>query len=127
MASLIASMALQREGGGAAFSGFFLVFVLAIVVFIIAALWKVFVKAGHPGWAAIIPIYNVIIMLKIAGRPLWWIILMFVPLVSIVIMIIVQIDVAKHFGKGAGFGLGLAFLGFIFYPILAWGDAQYQA
>lgn len=127
MASLVASLALQRGGGGGAFSGLFLVFVLAIAVFVIAAWWKVFVKAGHPGWAAIVPIYNVIILLKIAGRPLWWIILMFVPLVNLVITIIVSIDVAKHFGKGVGFGIGLAFLGFIFFPILAWGDAQYHA
>ncbi len=97
------------------------------IVLVIAAIRKVFTKAGQPGWAAIIPIYNVIVMLKIAGRPLWWIILLFVPLVSIVILILVSIDVAKHFGKSAGFGVGLAVLAFIFYPILAWGDAQYQA
>ncbi len=126
MASLIASLALQRDGGGA-FGGLFMICVLAIVVFIIAAMWKVFVKAGHPGWAAIVPIYNLVVLLKIAGRPVWWIILFFVPLVSIVIAILVSIDVAKHFGKGTGFGVGLAFLGFIFYPLLAWGDAQYKA
>lgn len=98
---------------------------LAFIVVCIVALWKVFTKAGHPGWAAIVPIYNAYILLKIAGRPGWWLILLIIPLVNIIIGILVSIDVAKNFGKGAGFGLGLAFLGFIFYPILAFGDATY--
>ena len=101
-------------------------FCLAIVVLIIAGFWKVFVKAGHPGWAAIIPIYNLYIMLKIAGRPGWWLLLFIVPVVNFVIAIIVAIDIAKSFGKGTGFGVGLAFLGPIFYPILGFGDATYQ-
>ena len=92
---------------------------------IIASLWKVFTKAGEPGWAAIIPIYNTIVMLKIVGRPLWWLVLMLIPLVSLVIGIIVCIDLAKSFGKGAGFGIGIILLGFIFVPILAFGDARY--
>jgi hypothetical protein len=102
------------------------VFCLAIAVLVIAGIWKVFVKAGHPGWAAIIPIYNLYILLKIAGRPGWWLLLFIVPVVSIVIAIIVAIDIAKSFGKGTGFGVGLAFLGPIFYPILGFGDASYQ-
>jgi len=98
---------------------------LAIIVLVIAGVWKVFVKAGQPGWACIIPIYNAYILLKIAGRPGWWLLLYLVPLVNLVIAIIVAIDVAKAFGKGAGFGLGLAFLCFIFYPILGFGSATY--
>jgi hypothetical protein len=105
---------------------FFLLIELAIIVFIIAGIWKVFVKAGKPGWAAIIPIYNFIVLLEIAGKPLWWVILMFIPLVNLIILILVSIEVAKKFSKGAGFGIGLALLGFIFYPILGFGDAQYQ-
>lgn len=66
------------------------------------------------------------LVLKIAGKPLWWILLLLIPFVGIVIAIIVTIEVAKNFGKGTGFGLGLAFLGFIFYPILGFGDAKYQ-
>jgi hypothetical protein len=85
----------------------------------------VFTKAGEPGWACIVPIYNIYILLRIAGRPGWWLILYFVPIVSIIVAIIVAIDLARAFGKGAGFGLGLVFLGFIFFPILAFGDAQY--
>ncbi|MEY2880639.1 MAG: hypothetical protein RLZZ15_3019 [Verrucomicrobiota bacterium] len=98
---------------------------VAIIVLVIAGIWKTFGKAGHPGWAAIIPIYNVYILLKIAGRPWWWMLLFLVPIVSIVISIMMSIDVAKAFGKGAGFGVGLALLGFIFYPILGFGDATY--
>jgi aerobic C4-dicarboxylate transport protein len=93
----------------------------------LAGLWRVFVKAGQPGWAALIPIYNMIVYLKIVGRPLWWIILFFIPLVNIVVILFTCVDLAERFGKGTGFGLGLAFLGYIFYPILGFGDARYQA
>ena len=98
---------------------------LAVVVFMIASVWKVFTKAGQPGWAVLVPIYNAYILLKVAGRPGWWLLLYLVPLVNFVIGIIVAIDIAKAFGKGTGFGVGLAFLGFIFYPILGFGSATY--
>jgi hypothetical protein len=98
---------------------------LAFAVLMIASMWKVFTKAGKPGWAAIIPIYNIIVMLEIAGKPIWWIVLFLIPLVSLIVSIMVAIGIANNFGKGAGFGLGLAFLGPIFYPILAFGSAQY--
>lgn len=100
---------------------------LAIVIGVIAGIWKTFVKAGKPGWAAIIPIYNLIVLLEIAKKPIWWFLLMLIPIVNFIIAIIVMIEVAKAFGKGTGFGLGLAFLGFIFFPILGFGDAEYQA
>jgi len=99
---------------------------LAIVVLYIVGMWKVFAKAGQPGWAAIIPIYNVYILLKIAGRPGWWLLLFLIPIVNLVIAILVAIDVAKAFGKGVGYGLGLFFLGFIFYPMLGLGDDAYR-
>jgi hypothetical protein len=98
---------------------------LALVLFFIVAAWKVFVKAGKPGWACIIPIYNAYVILKIAGRPGWWLLLYLIPVVDIVIHIIVMIDFARSFGKGAGFGIGLSFLSIIFMPILAFGDAKY--
>ncbi len=98
---------------------------LVLVIAAIAGLWKTFEKAGHPGWAAIVPIYNGYIICKIAGRPGWWVILFFIPFVNFIIAVIVSIDVAKNFGKGTGFGIGIALLGFIFYPILGFGDAQY--
>jgi len=99
---------------------------LLIALVVIVAMWKVFAKAGHPGWAAIIPIYNMYVWCKIVGRPGWWVILMLIPLVNIVVAIIVCIDMAKSFGNGAGFGIGLALLGIIFLPILGFGSAQYQ-
>jgi len=99
---------------------------LLIALLVIVAMWKVFTKAGRPGWAAIIPIYNMYVWCKIVGRPGWCVILMLIPLVNIVVGIIVCIDLAKSFGKGAGFGIGLALLGIIFLPILGFGSAQYQ-
>jgi hypothetical protein len=111
---------------GAGFlTGFTLVW-LAIVVFEAAAMWRVFTKAGKPGWAIIVPIYNIIVMLEIAGKPLWWFLLMLIPLVNLVVVFVVMIGIAEKFGKSAGFGVGLALLGFIFFPILAFGDAEYR-
>jgi hypothetical protein len=103
-----------------------LIISLLIGLLIIVAMWKVFTKAGQPGWASIIPIYNLYIWCKIVGRPWWWILLMLIPFVNFIILIILCIDTAKRFGKGAGFGIGLALLGIIFWPILGFGSAQYQ-
>jgi len=100
--------------------------VLAIVVLMIASQWKVFVKAGQPGWASIVPIYNIIVMLKIIGKPAWWIILLFIPLVNYVIIIWILNLLSKSFGKGVGFTLGLIFLSIIFWPVLGFGSATYQ-
>jgi hypothetical protein len=99
---------------------------LAIMVFFIAAAWKVFTKAGKAGWLVLIPFVNAYVLLKIVGRPGWWLILFIIPFVNLIIAILVAMDLAKSFGKGAGFGLGLAFLGPIFYPILGFGSAQYK-
>ncbi len=99
---------------------------LAIIVLMVAALWRVFTKAGRPGWAAIIPIYNIYVLLKVAGRPGWWVILFLIPLVNLVVSIIVSIDVAKAFGKGGAFGFfGLWLFSVIGYPILGFGKARY--
>lgn len=103
-----------------------LVIQLAIVFLMIAGLWKVFAKAGQPGWAAIVPIYNLFILCKIAGKPAWWVLLCLVPFVNIIVFAVLCISVAKAFGKGMGFGLGMWLLGMIFYPILGFGSAQYQ-
>ena len=99
---------------------------LAVVVGIIAGMWKVFVKAGQPGWGCLVPFLNFYLMLKIAKRPGWWLLLMLIPVVNFVIGIIMSIDIAQRFGKGTGFGVGLAFLGFIFYPVLGFSDAEYM-
>src|SRR6201997_5541789 len=99
---------------------------LAFTILMIAAWWKIFSKAGQPGWACIIPIYNLYVWCKIVGRPWWWILLMLIPFVNIIIAIILLIDLAKSFGKGVGFGIGLILLAIIFFPILGFGSAQYQ-
>jgi hypothetical protein len=116
----------------------FMVVGLALTVIAIAGMWKAFRKAGQPGWAAIIPIYNMYIVIKLAGKPGWWIIWFILPIipipiingilgiVSLVFAFIINIAAAEAFGKGAGFGVGLTLLGFIFWPILGFGDATYQ-
>ena len=114
----------QEAAAGAVGTGMMIV-IFALVVLMIAAMWKIFVKAGEPGWAAIVPIYNLYIILKIAGKPAWWLLLFLIPVVNFVVAIIVYIAFAQAFGKGVGFALGLLFLGVIFFPILAWGDSRY--
>jgi hypothetical protein len=99
--------------------------ILALVIFMIAAVWKVFAKAGEPGWACLIPIYNIIVLLKISGKPVWWIILFIIPFVNFIISLLVSLGLAKNFGKGGGFGVGLWLLGPIFFPILGFGDAKF--
>jgi hypothetical protein len=99
---------------------------LAIMVLMIAGLWKMFVKAGQPGWAAIVPIYNLYVLVQIAGRPWWWMILLIIPIVGIIFALILSNDISKAFGRQLGTTLGLIFLPFIFYPILGFGSAQYQ-
>lgn len=98
---------------------------LALTVFAIASWWRVFSKAGQPGWAAIIPIYNTIVMLRVAGKPWWWLVLMLIPVVNIILLIIVYLDIARSFGKGAGFGVLMIFFPYICIPVLAFGSARY--
>lgn len=99
--------------------------VLIICILLIVAEWKIFTKAGKPGWAVIVPIYNVYTMFEIAGMPGWQFLLLLIPFVNIYIGIKVFIRLAKAFGKSTGFGLGLLFLSPIFICILAFGDAKY--
>jgi hypothetical protein len=115
-----------NAGGGAVGAIMGLVW-LAVIVLFIAALWKVFTKAGHPGWAAIVPIYNAYILVKIAGRPGWWLLMLFIPFVNLVFSILLSIDIAKAFGQSAAWGVILLFLlcG-IGYLILGFGSATYQ-
>ena len=102
------------------------IFAIVVAVIMIAAMWKVFTKAGKPGWASIIPIYNIIVLLSIAGKPTWWFILLLIPIVNLVIAILMYVALAEKFGKGGGFAMGLVFLGVIFFPILGFGSAQYR-
>lgn len=99
---------------------------LAIILVLVVANWKLFTKANQPGWACLIPIYNIYVWTQIVGRPAWWIILLFVPIVNFIVAIILCIDMAKSFGKDTLYGIGMAILGIIFIPMLAFGSATYQ-
>jgi hypothetical protein len=125
----IGTIALQGatgDGGGLLVAFGLLLFVIPVVVGLVTAagMWKVFAKAGQPGWAAIVPIYNVYILVtEVADRDIVWVLLsLFIPFAIVVPMI----DVAEAFGKGTGYGLGLFLLGFVFFPLLGFGDAQYR-
>lgn len=106
---------------------FFVIFILIFAVLTIASYWKIFQKAGKPGWAAIIPIYNIWVMLEVVKKPTWWIILFIVPIVNVVITLLVGIALAKRFGKDAAFGV---FLNWLLHPvgqlILGFGKATYK-
>ena len=99
---------------------------LAIAVIAVIAGWKIFTKAGQPGWAVLIPIYNAIVLMRVIGRPWWWIFGFIVPILNIVVGIVVSLDLAKSFGRGTGFGIGLWLLPFIFGLILGFGSDTYR-
>ena len=90
-------------------------------------MWKIFVKAGRPGWESIIPIYNTYILTcEIAKKPILFFILTLVPCVNIIAAIIILIEVAKKFGKSTGFGIGMVIVPFICIPMLGFGSAAYE-
>lgn len=99
--------------------------VLAISILIIAGMWKMFVKAGKPGWGAIVPLYNTYCLFEMSFGNGWLFLLLLVPCVDAVIAIIMMVKLAKAFGKGGGFAVGLIFLPYVFIPMLGFGDAQY--
>jgi hypothetical protein len=103
-----------------------LIFYFLLYLVFCVPMMKIFTKAGKPGWAAFVPIYNIIVLLEIIGKPVWWIVLFFIPIVSFVMWIISSIALAERFGKGAGFGIGVALLWFVFLYILAFGDSEYS-
>jgi len=116
----------SSSSGGGVGALFFFVIYAAVIVLVIAGMWKMFVKAGQQGWLSIIPILNTYVIIKLAGREGWWILLFLIPCVNIVVAIIVYMDLAKKYGKSAAYGLGLVFLPFIFFPMLGFGSATYQ-
>jgi hypothetical protein len=121
------SVLLFAATSGAVSAAFWWMFAVVLWLIVILAFWQVFVKAGKPGWASIIPIYNVYVLLKIAGRPGWWLLLYLIPIVNLVVNIIVSIDVAKAFGKSAAFGVvGLWIFSVFGYVMLGYGDATYR-
>lgn len=103
-----------------------LVFGLAIAVVMIVAMWKLFEKAGKPGWGCLIPFYNNYCLFDMAFGNGWLFLLMFLPIVNFVILIMLFFKLAKAFGKGIGFGFGLLFLSIVFLPILGLGSAEYD-
>jgi hypothetical protein len=95
-------------------------------ILMIVAMWKIYVKAGKPGWASIVPIYNIIVFLEIIGKPWWWLLIMFfVPIANFIFLIWSINLLSKSFGKGVGFTIGLLVLGPIFILVLAFGGAKY--
>lgn len=108
-----------------AFFGAFALVYLAFLVLMIVSFWKIFTKAGKPGWAAIVPIYNLIVWLEIVNKPIWWIILLFIPIVNFIILIILVHRLSLSFGQGVGFTILLLLVGFIGFPVLAFGDYKY--
>ena len=104
----------------------FWILIIFIIAFYLYVYWRIFEKAGKPGWASLIPIYNTIILLEIVGKPWWWLLFfIFLPPVGIVLAIWMTNLLSLSFGKEVGFTFGLIFLGFIFYPILAFSNAEY--
>lgn len=112
-------------GGPSAGVGAWLVLALGLAGVLIAAEWKVAVKAGHPGWGVLIPVYNVYLLTRMVGRPGWWVLLMFIPVVNVVTVLILLVDLARSFGKDIGFALGLILLHPLFVTLLGFGSAQY--
>ena len=115
------AMALSLIGPG------FFIGVLVFMLVLLASFWKVYEKAGEAGWKSLIPIYNLFILVKIAGKPWWWFLVLFVPVAGAIMMILLHLALAQRFGKGVLYGLGLTFFGFIFFPLLAFGKSDYQS
>jgi hypothetical protein len=99
---------------------------IGALILVAAGTWRVYEKAGEPGWASLIPIYNLIVWLRIAGERWWCILLYAIPGINVIVHILVLRDVARRFGKGALFAVGLCIAGFVFLPILGFGGAEYQ-
>jgi len=106
--------------------GVYMFVVSVVAILSIIALWKIFTKAGKPGWASIIPIYNYVVLFEIIGRPGWWVLLLFIPLVNVVILVIAMLDLAKSYGKSSGFAIGLILLSTIFMLILGFDSSTYK-
>lgn len=113
-------------GGFAALGGGIWLVGTAISILIIVSMWKIFKKAGKQGWESIVPIYNVIVMLEISGLPMWYLVLYIIPIVNIYAMFKTYIELAKKFGKGAGFGVLTVFVPIVGFPVLAFSKCNYE-
>lgn len=107
-------------------SSLLLQIVLLLLLIMVEAQWKVYTKAGKEGWASLVPVYNIIILLEIVQKPIWWLFMLIIPGVNIIFAVRMVNSLAKRFGKGDGFTAGLIFLPFVFYPLLGMSDAEYD-
>lgn len=104
-----------------------MLFIPSIIgLLVIISMWKIFTKAGKPGWASIVPIYNMVVMVEISGLSMIYVLFLFIPILNIYAIFKIYIEIAHKFGKTTGFGIGLIFLNVIFMPMLAFGDATYD-
>ncbi len=118
------ALADAAAGGGASSpAGAIIAGIAGLVV--LASTWRLFTKAGEPGWAVLVPIYNIITLLRVAGKPLWWLVLLLLPVANVFAADYISAGVAARFGKGTGFAIGMVLMPFLFYPLLAFGDARY--
>jgi hypothetical protein len=119
-------LAQSNSSGGGMIAMLMLLIQVAFVVGAIAGLWKVFAKAGQPGWAAIVPLYNIYIWTKIVGRPWWFLLLFLIPFINLLAAIVMCWDLARSFGKSALFTVGLVLLSPVFLIMLGFGKDQYK-
>ena len=123
MDGLTTTSSSQTVGAGAGIVS--LIISLVMVVITIVAYWKLFTKAGKPGWHSIIPFLNFYDLFEIAGMNGWFFLLLMIPIANIIIAIMLFLNLAKAFGKGVGFAIGLIIFEWIFILILAFGSAKY--
>ena len=102
-----------------------LVIPLLLGLFLLVASWRVYVKAGLPGWGVLVPVYNLYLWCTIAGKPGWWLLLLFVPFVNLAVILLLSLGVAKAFNKSESFGVLLALLAPVAVPILAFTEVVY--
>jgi hypothetical protein len=119
-------LATTNGDGNAAMTVGIIVVALCIIL-VLAGLWKTFAKARRAGWMSLIPLLNTYVIIRMAGRPRWWIVLYLIPFVNIVAHLVVSLDLAKRFGKSAWFGvIGLWMFSFAGFLILGFGNAEYR-
>ena len=103
------------------------VFIVLPVVLLVIPTWRIYVKAGEPGWSAIVPLFSQYTLCTVVGRPVWWLIWLLIPYVNFVFWLIFAMDLARVFSRSKGFGIGIWLLPFVFLPILGYGSAEYTA
>ena len=109
-----------------AYNPVFTIISLVLCVFVLVCMWIIFRKAGKPGWAAIVPFYNLYVLFEITWGSGMRFLLLLIPIYNIILSIQTQVRLAKAFGKSGGFAVGLIFLTYVFYPILAFDGSVYQ-